>query len=374
MHPVFLWAVSATIFYFALFLVMIPLIIGKNYRELNRNRFFVLLAAIVFVGYITLPLFGREFLWARIFHFLSFFLFFLLSDKILYDKFKLWKKILIFFSLYALVIFFLFSLDIEVPHTIIEDSGKIPIGIRDKNFFRVYGLVVSSTNTLWKVGDMLIMRLCGPFAEPGHFGIFIGFTMLIDKFSGNKTNIILLTAGILTFSPAFLILLFIIELHQIVVNKRINLKLYLVLFLLISIITLYRGQEVIDRLFYISVERHKNLDNRTVDRARLGFYAFSKTPSVYVGIGREKYKSYGGAVSDTRGMIFRYGIIGMTLSIFLIFLLLVGIKKKYAVFLLGAVILVFAHRVWMFEYPYIYIFMVLTGSCIRIKQFDELKE
>lgn len=367
MHPVFLWSIPATAFYFALFLLIVPLVPVENYRNVKGNRVIQLLMAIVFVGYIVSPLFGREFLWARIFHFLSFFIFFLLSDKILYDIFKLWKKVLIFFSLYALVVFVFFTLGFDLPHTIIENAEKIPVGIRDKNFFRVYGLVVSSTNTLWQVGDLLVMRLCGPFAEPGHFGIFIGFTMLIDRFIGSKTNFILLVTGILTFSPAFLILLFIIESHRFIIDKRINIKFYITLLILISAIAWYKGSEVLDRLYYIAIERHEDINKRTVDRTRMAFNTFSKTPKVFVGVGREKYKTYKGAVSDTRGMIFRYGVIAVILSTLLIFLLSSTINTKYALFLFGAVAMVFAHRVWMFEYPYIYTFMILASSSIKIK-------
>ena len=47
-------------------------------------------------------------------------------------------------------------------------------------------------------------RICGVFAEPGHFGIYLGLMLAIEKFNFyEKRNLLLLITGFLTFSTAF---------------------------------------------------------------------------------------------------------------------------------------------------------------------------
>jgi len=373
MQPFFLWSIPAvSLVFLGLFLILLCLVVAEVGFSIKRNKYFILSISFIYSTYLALPLFGHELLLGKLLLFLPLFLLFILPPKTLLRIFQLWKKILIIFSIYALVVYILFALEVDMPHWVIEDSEYIPITSRDKHFYRVYGLVVSSTNSLWRIGDIITMRLCGPFAEPGHFGIYIGFTMLIDRLLGKKINVILLIAGVLTLSPAFLIILLIIELYRIIVEKRFNLKLYIAILLTISIISIFKGTEIKDRILYITVKRHADLDKRSPLVVRKEFRNITKSPKVVVGIGTKEFNTFGGSLSDPRGMIAKFGLIGLLLSLSLIFLLLTGIKKKYAIFLAAAVVLVYLHRVWMFESTYIYTFMILAAASIKVKEDNKL--
>lgn len=65
------------------------------------------------------------------------------------------------------------------------------------------------------------IRLCGLFNEPGYFGTFIALYLVMDEIRLKKiSNIILLIAGILTFSMACLIILALGSLFFIIKNKH----------------------------------------------------------------------------------------------------------------------------------------------------------
>ncbi|WP_321307511.1 hypothetical protein [Marinifilum fragile] len=315
----------------------------------------------------TVPLFGHELLPGKIIIFLPLALLLFLSHEELYGIFKVWKKILIFFSLYALVIYVLFALGIDIPHWKIKNSEYIPATIRDMHYYRVYGFVVSSTNTLVQMGGLVIQRICGPFAEPGHFAIYLGFTIFIDRLRGNKMNIILLITGFLTLSAAFAIILVIIELYRLTIEKRFNLKLYLSILFVILLLGMFKGKEIKEAIIYNIIERHSDLDKRSPKAVRAKFESFMRSSKVFTGLGIKDMQSFGGSLSDPRGMIAKFGLIGLFLSLTIIFLLVFRLEMKYAIFLFAAVMMVYMHRVWMFENTSIYTFIILANSSIRLR-------
>jgi hypothetical protein len=372
-QPFFLWLIpGVSVFFLGLAFILLYLVYADKGLIINRKKLIILGTIFIFPVYMSLPIYGGTPLIGKMFLFSPLFLLFLLSTETLLNVFKIWKKILIFFVVYALIVYVLFALEVNMPYWKIENAEYIPITSRADNYYRVYGMVVSSTQTLWRIGGVLTMRLCGPFAEPGHFGIYLGFTMLIDRFLGNKTNYLYLIAGILTLSPAFIIILLIIESYRVIVEKRFNYKLYLAIFLVLFAITAYKGAEIKQRILYIAIERHSDLDDRAPVVVRKKYQAIAKSSKVIFGVGTENFKTFGGSLSDPRGMIAKFGLVGLFLSLSIIFLLLVGMKNKYAFFLLAAVFLVYAHRAWMFESPIIYIFMLVASAGVKIKERNQL--
>jgi len=374
MQPFFLWSIPASSLIFLIpSFFLFYYIINSHKNTIARNNALIFFAALMFSLYMAIPIFGHAFLIGKILLFLPFLLFLMLSPEDLLDIFRIWKKILIFFAIYALVIYTLFLLQIDIPHWEIRNSEYIPATSRSKHFYRVYGLVVSSTNTVWRIGGILTQRVCGPFAEPGHFGIYIGFTLLIDRLLGNKINPILLITGILTLSPAFLILLILIESYRIIIEKRFNKKLYFAIFVVISSIAIFNAEEINERVIYITVDRHTNFDKRSPEVVRKKYETFTESPQILVGVGTKEFDTFGGSLSDPRGIIGKFGIIGLILSLSLLFLLLLKLKKKYVIFLLATVSMVYAHRAWMFESSYIYTFLIIAGASITIKENNHLK-
>ena len=376
MQPFFIWSLKVvSLIYIIPFLVMIyPVALESRFR-FSYNHAIIFTTLLIYITYIALPLFGKELLLGKYLLFAPFLLLLFVSSASIEGIFTIWRKILIFFVIYALIIYLLFALKVDIPYWVLENRDKIPITSRAEHFFRAYGLVVSSTNTLWRIGGVLTMRLCGPFAEPGHLGIYIGFTMLIDRFMRKKNNWILLTGGLLTLSPAFLLILIIIELHRIINDKRINWKLFIIILFGFTVLSIIKGPEIKDRLLYITIERHSDLNKRSPIVVRQRFADFLKTSKVITGVGKEEFQEFGGSLSDPRGIIAKFGLIGLVLSLFIIFLFLAEVDKKHKLFLLTAVLLVYSHRVWMFESVYIYMFMLIASAVSKkelIKENDDI--
>jgi hypothetical protein len=363
MQPFFIWSLEiVSLVYLIPFVALFFPVAHESGFRFSFNKAVLFTITFIYTIYIAIPLLGRDQLFGKLILFSPFFLLLFVSADSLQNIFLVWKKILIFFVLYALTVYILFAFEVDIPHWTIHNSDKIPLTSRDMHFFRVYGLVVSSTNSLWRIGDILTMRLCGPFAEPGHLGIYIGFTMLIDRFFLNKTNKILLIGGFLTLSPAFLLILIVIEIYRIIIEKRINWKLYITILLIFIGISIIKGPEIKDRIIYITVERHSDLDQRSPKEVRYRFAQFIRTPQVLTGIGTDEFEKFGGSLSDPRGMLAKFGLIGTILSFSLILMLLAVVEKKDAIFLLAAVLIVYSHRVWMFETVYIYMFMLIASA------------
>lgn len=110
---------------------------------------------------------------------------------------------MIFFAFFSIVVFILFALGATfdtIPHYEI-DGGLISIVKRNVIYY-VYGPVVIASNCVYPLLDVIFVRACGPFLEPGHLAIILGFIIAIENILYQKYSIILLICGFLTFSPA----------------------------------------------------------------------------------------------------------------------------------------------------------------------------
>ena len=97
------------------------------------------------------------------------------------------------------------------------------------------------------------IRLCGLFNEPGYFGTFIAFFLIIDKIRLKKiSNIILLIAGILSFSMAFFVLLGVGGIYYLIKNKYY----YVVVAFVLLVIA------------FIPILLNTNFENQAVERLK----------------------------------------------------------------------------------------------------------
>jgi len=125
------------------------------------------------------------------------FLFALQNDKVKKTVFLLFKKFLIFVSFIGIVCYFTYILKLSIPYSIEPYYDGRPYQ-NYVNYFNVSFLYISGTN----------IRICGIFNEPGWFGTTIGLMLCFENLDFKKiSNWVLIIAGLLTYSLAFVIIM-----------------------------------------------------------------------------------------------------------------------------------------------------------------------
>jgi|GEM_PF-691254 len=380
-NPFILWTTMPSVFYLLIFLIIVVVTISLTvvYKiVLTTNRILLVTFLSIFIFFIFLPINGREFLWAQILLFLSLIAIIFYQDSIHYQIFVFFRKFLIFFSIFAIAIFILILIGVDpeaIPHYKVE-AFTIPM-LRHNDFYRVYGFVVSSTNTIYHFGGLTIARACGPFLEPGHFAIYLGVTVSIEKLLYNKISKILVIAGFITFSPAFLIFLGLIVFYDIFFFRNFKLLIYLSVFVVLVLFIIITSEEIREGIYYLAIERNlgdgikSTIENRSTGSAYFAYKNLISTKDFLLGKGTEFFEKFG-VMSDFRGFIFKYGLIGFILSIGIVSIILTESKINSLFISLPILVLIFAHRSWMFESPYSYLYLLLIIRCYNFYQEQKL--
>ncbi|MFG0590566.1 hypothetical protein ACF8C4_05415 [Myroides odoratimimus] len=387
MNPFLLWIVWPVLINIPMFLVLISLflvLIRFDETVISYSRVILAFLALLFLIHLGTPFLGNPG-WeiGKISSFLGFICLIFFSDKIIFQIFLKFRYLLKIISWFALVVFIITAVGVELPYykipaftLVMENSFK------GEAFYKLYGLVVSSTNTVYSFGGMNIARICGPVQEPGHFAIYLGVLVFFEKIIFNKISKIFIIVGILTFSPNFLIILFISFLNDLFTKKGFNNSLkYIIGAVVLFISLLISSEEVREEVMYLVVGRNFGegimgvsdvLDNRA-GKVALSFYnRFSGTYEIWYGKGIDNLQQFG-VLSDYRGMIFKFGIIGLVLSFLMVFNIVSNINNKLYKFLLSLIILIiYLQRSWMFESTFIYAFLVIGIVCLNNRSFFNL--
>ncbi|WP_035337077.1 hypothetical protein, partial [Dokdonia sp. PRO95] len=322
---------------------------------IKRLMFFFL--GLIFTLYITTKFILPESNIGKLIHFSLMLGIFFYPSNLLFKVFVKFRKALIFFCYVSVIIFFITLIGIELPYYKIDAFSLVMKSLNA--YYRLYGVVVSSTNTVYDLGSFTIMRVCGPFLEPGHFAIYIGFTMILEKFFFNRINNIFIIASLLTFSPSiifFFALLFAYHNYY-----AFNLKSFLTYSLIamsISLLTVSISTVVQEQLLYLLVGRNLEssdngggltelLDDRAGKQALVAYRQYVRTDESLFGKG-VKYLENFGVLSDYRGLIFKFGYIGFSLVILLYLVILFsGTSQKMKLMLLAISFIIILHRSWM---------------------------
>lgn len=369
-NPFLLWVVWPPIINIPLFLCIIIstlFLLSYNKLVISFSRVLISFCVFVFCLYMTTSVLGHSFDLGKFMSFTSLGLLCFYPSSIYLNVFNKYKKALKFFCIASLIVFVLVLVKLEPPFYKIPAFSVVMKSLNA--YYKLYGVVVSSTNTMYNIAGFSIGRICGPFLEPGHFAIYLGITVFIDKVIYNKISTLFIIVGILTFSPAFIFFLFFVISYDIIKNKNIS-KVYLkwFVFSLPIIAVLLTNDKVIDQLEYLIIGRNFEsngfdfnsvIDDRAGKRSMAVYNRFAGTPDVYFGKGVEFVEELG-VLSDLRGMIFKFGILGLVLSMFIWLSMLRNIIGKLLIYYVIAIItLIASHRSWMLESPYIYIMILI---------------
>src|SRR5690554_4145107 len=306
------------------------------------------------------------------------------KPDILLDIFLKFRKLIIFFCWVSVIVFVITLVGINLPYHKIPAFSVVMKSSHEGSFYMLYGLVVSSTNTIYQFGGLTIARVCGPFLEPGHFSIYIGMILIFEKILFNKFSKILLVTGVLTFSPTFLIFIVVAWFYEMMYLKKYSYIFKYVLFLLIPVSLIFIFlDDIKDELVYLFIGRNfersglsltELLDDRAGKSALTFYNYFKETPAVWYGKGVEYLEDIG-VLSDYRGMIFKYGIVGFGLSILMLLCIPFFSDKKLERVIVTLIILtIYLHRSWMFENSFIYLFLIigLISKNVYLKKQEDV--
>jgi hypothetical protein len=364
-NPFILWllpAIGVFVFITIITIWVFYLLLSNRLLAVSLKKIIFIFLFIPFTIYITLHFASNDLVLWKFIYFIPLYFIVFFPDKVFVNIFMLFRKLIVFFSYLSIIVFFLVFFNVDLPFYRID--------LRPDSFFKIYGLVVSSSNTVFELYGFTIARVCGPFLEPGHFGIYIGITLSIEKVFLNRISKVPIIAGVLTFSPAFYIIFILIILYDLVTQKRIK----LLIISAVSFITIFTfvitNNQIKDALFYIAVGRNIDesgkidLDNRAGTWASYAWDNFIDNGDIIFGNGFRSLDEIG-ALADYRGIIFRFGILGFIWSILLILFFVFNYNKGNWILIIPIIIIVYLHRSWMFDSAYIYILMLCALSTER---------
>ncbi len=365
LNPYIKWLLPNELFYgfFILTTISLTFLIKKNVKNgifINYQKKQIVFYLFIFIIYFTTPVF-HDLRWGHMVWQIPFLLILFYDDIIITRGYFYFKKIMVWIAIFALIFWVLKLLHIPIPYF----SYKPSFRYNPDDYYRIYGPVISLYSEDIAVGEL---RITGVFAEPGHYGIYLGLLLAIEKFNfKNIENKILLITGVLTFSTAFFGILVLGYIHHLIKERRIT-KNIILPFILIVVITVIAG-DVIKELTYGRVLKDvdtKNnaimsiVDSRISERFLTDFDDFSKTSKVFTGLGYFDQEDI--PTTNWRGLIYRFGIIGLFIILLLIIFIIRRVDILYALLLFSIAILILSHRSYLLYTPSIYVLLFMATS------------
>lgn len=374
LNPFLLWIIWPGFINFPLFagIILATMVVIKlNLYKIDKTKVLFSIPILCFMLHLGTPLLGGEgFDIGKLMSFSSLVLILFYNSYLHSLIFKYLTTTFLFISWFAIVIFMITLVGIDLPYYKIEAQTLVMLNsFGGESFYKLYGLVVSSTNTVYNVGGLNIARICGPFQEPGHFAIYLGLITFFQKIIFNKISLGFILAGILTLSPNYLIFLVIAFFYDFIYSKNRSKTLMYLFGSFIGVSFLLMASETIrDELIFLMLGR--NFDNSGTDivqllddragKQTLAYYeSFVNTSYVYFGRGVEFMSQYG-VLSDWRGMVLKFGLIGLFFSVLASIRILFFTNIKMLKFFVALMLLIiYLQRSWMFESTFVYLFTII---------------
>lgn len=238
------------------------------------------------------------------------FLFSCICTKSLQYGYKVYKVFLVLMTIGGIVAYLSYIFSIGLPYSI------EPYYSRDG----LTGWSYINYKFAYIVLDFRGLRLCGLFNEPGLFGTILALVLIADKLNYKKIdNIVLFIGGILSFSLAFFLLIFIaillILLQRVIKPKYIVYCILTIIVIAIALPVLVEKNEMVaylvDRMnFEDGVLAGDNRTNDVFDWYFQQMFSDGKFLFGY-GHGFNSFTEAGGL--SYKKVVIEYGIIGVTI-------------------------------------------------------------
>lgn len=248
------------------------------------------------------------------------------SEEIKIKVYFFIKWFMVITSVCGIVCWISSTFHLGIPYVVVPMYGE-----NGRDIYNIFGVSYYNYHIAYIYHGAIADRLCGLFNEPGWMGTFAAFCLIKEKFNFKKAgNIIILVAGVITFSLAFVLLVIVgFFLYSVSDWRKWILVIVAVPLLLYIVPNVRTGVPGIDRTLermQVTIEGLSG-DNRTNDVFDKEFSKYIKSIDLFLGRGS-------GAANDLSGMatvsikfdLYNYGIIGMCMIYIPIFYLL---YKKY---------------------------------------------
>jgi hypothetical protein len=374
LNPFINWLIPNEVIYiyFVVSTSVASLLIQYKY---NLWREIIFITLLLFVAYITLPIFDHYIL--RVGHLLWFIplLMIIFYDSyLLHNVFIRLKKIIVYISGVTIIVWLMLTVGLNIPHLeIYPDHRSNP-----DDTYRLYGIIVA----LYRDGVPIqtgiggIERACGIFSEPGHYGIILGLLLLFSRVDLSKyENIVLFIAGVITFSPMFYFIIFLGVIYNIIETKQVNRSfIYMLTALAIMLLIVSTDTNFGNQIRYLAYERVfgsidvNPIDDRISPQFMSYFNKFLLSGNILIGNGYESVYDIP-STQNYRAFIYRYGILGVILCLVLVITILSRAQPKLFIVILLAIIGVLAHRYWMLLLPTLYVIMILGINSMKLEEY-----
>ena len=293
-------------------IIIFPYIKGKKLSMTNLLQVLPMLAYFLLSSFYTYDnkfvLSGFLFLWLWILYAMA-------PKEIQLLTFKYLKRVWVIASIFGIIFYLNYILDLFIPYKEVDYYNASSLGVFAKYIDYKFIFLYQETT-----GGGLISyaRLCGFCNEPGYFGTFCAFFLCASCLNlKDKSNIILLIAGFLTYSLGFiLIIILFIILKNI---KKLKTMVFVVIILLAYFFVLPNittGNQNIDHLLQRMTITENGLsgDNRSIDEVDILFtYTLENKPLFGYGNNFLKSQSFEGGYATYKSYVIQYGIIGCLL-------------------------------------------------------------
>jgi len=337
--------------------------------KISRKTFIPLLFLLLYYLWHTMSMDDNIFkLIGRSLGFVPLFLIMSWPQSLFYNIYCRFRKIIIFFAIGSFVISILSFLGVIdfIPYYVLGPRSALHenLGIE----YHVYGLFVTNYGTM-----EIFPRACGMLQEPGHFAIVLGFVYMTDRLLNSKISLWIVLCGIMTFSSAFVLIVFVTELFKISTKKQLLILFssFLGVILLLGLVFLSLSKDLQDTITYLAYDRNLkdvlsagSLNEALDERINSSGDAVVKklnTTNIWTGL---NMKDEDVVLSDYRGVIVKSGMIGLILLILACFFTTRGVPLRTKSSLLFFMALVLIHRSWMYGSSYIFFLSFLATSSI----------
>ena len=308
----------------------------------------------------------------------------------IFDKYKIIKTYFWFISIMGIlgaIAFLLGILGFLEPYSVYQN-------IDGRNG---YNFILTFSNSVFFLGDRVLIKVAGYFDEPGTFAFYIIFALLLNKISFNnkKWELVLIFSGLFTLSMAYYIILGFYYLFFYYMNKKTiiisvirNILVFLFLFAIIAGINYFSSESpVISQINQITIERFRAAegdpgrfvigDNRS-RLVKLALEAFTDSP--FMGHGASYYKNpdssyyerwFGANLFEPLGTFGIIGTIFLYLHVFYLFYIMIVKIGRYNSDYIKICILIFItylqrpHALGLLNYFLILLFVELSITYYR---------
>lgn len=289
-------------------LIIFPIL--KYKKTILRKDLFQTIPMIIFVIISSFHTYDGSISFSGFLFSILWIIFALAPDNIKKRTFIYFKNAFIIICIAGIICYLSYDLNLFLPYKVVNyyNNNATVENYIDYKFIFLYR--ASSSISL--------VRLCGICNEPGYFGTICALILCASSLNlKKKSNIIILIAGFLTFSLAFIITLVIYLLLKYLKDFRtVILTVLLTCFYLFLLPNIYTGNHTIDRFIQRMTITDEGLagDNRTTDELEYVFDDVVKNKPLFgYGEGYLKTQNLKGGVSSYKTYIIQYGFVGCIL-------------------------------------------------------------